>query len=147
MKTHPFLITLTLCAATLLEACSAPRATAPIPPSVGVPVSVERGTYVNITPIQLMEMVKSKDFFFVNTHVPYEGEIAYTDAVIPYNETTERLGEYPADKSAKIVLYCRSGRMSAIAAEELVKAGYNDVLNLDGGMAAWERAGFELIKK
>jgi rhodanese-related sulfurtransferase len=57
------------------------------------------------------------------------------------------VNEYPADKNAKIVLYCRSGRMSTIVAKELVKAGYTNVWNLDGGMIAWEKAGFELIRK
>ena len=53
------------------------------------------------------------------------------------------LNKYPSDKSAKIVLYCQSGRMSAIAAQELVKAGYTNVWNLDGGMVAWERDGYK----
>ncbi len=38
-------------------------------------------------------------------------------------------------------------RMSAIAAEELVKDGYANVWNLDGGMAAWEQQGFPLKEK
>ena len=124
----------------LLAACSAQ----PAAPSGGVPVSVDGGTYSNITPAQLAEMLKGDDFFFVNTHIPYEGEIAETDAFIAYDEIAERLNEYPADTNAKIVLYCRSGRMSAVAAEELVKAGYTHVWNLDGGMIAWEAAGYEL---
>ncbi len=92
-------------------------------------------------------MLKSKDFFFVNTHIPYEGEIEGTDAFIAYDETAQQLDSYPADKNAKIVLYCRSGRMSAIAAQELVKAGYTNVWNLDGGMVAWEQAGYKLVSK
>ena len=124
----------------LLAACSAQ----PAAPSGGMPVSVDGRTYSNITPAQLIEMLKGEDFFFVNTHIPYEGEIAETNAFIAYDETAERLNEYPADTNAKIVLYCRSGRMSAIAAEELVKAGYTRVWNLDGGMIAWEAAGYEL---
>ncbi len=88
-----------------------------------------------------------KDFFFVNTHIPYEGEIEETDAFIAYDKTAQQLNSYPADKNAKIALYCRSGRMSAIAAQELVKAGYTNVWNLDGGMVAWEQAGYKLMSK
>ena len=135
---------LVLIIAGLMTACSA-QATAPVTDSSsGVPVSVEGGAYTNITPAQLADLLKSKDFFFANTHIPYEGEIEQTDGFIPYDEITQRLSELPADKNAKIVLYCRSGRMSAIAAEALVKAGYTNVWNLDGGMIAWEEAGFSL---
>jgi len=128
----------------LLAACTGQSST---PAAVSAPVAkveVEGGSYTNVTPIQLSEMLKQKDFFFVNVHIPYEGEIDRTDAQIPYDQTTQQLSQYPADKKAKIVLYCRSGRMSAIAAKELVKSGYTNVWNLDGGMAAWETQGLPL---
>ena len=104
--------------------------------------------YTNLSPAQLAEMLQAKDFYFVNTHVPYEGEIADTDAFIAYEaKATQRVDEYPADKDAKIVLYCRSGRMSETVAEALVQAGYTHVYNLDGGMIAWEEAGFPLVQR
>ncbi len=92
-------------------------------------------------------MLKQKDFFFVNVHIPYEGEIEPTDDQIPYDQTAQQLSLYPADKGAKIVLYCRSGRMSSIAAKELVKADCTNVWNLDGGIAAWEQQGLPLKGK
>ena len=132
----------------LLAACSSPSATPAATLPFGAPVSVEGGTYTNVTPAQLNDMLEHKDFFFVNTHIPYEGELASTDAFIAFEDNEpQRVGEYPADKAAKIVLYCRSGRMSAIVAEALVKAGYTNVWNLAGGMRAWEAAGYEVIKK
>ena len=109
-------------------------------------VAVQGGSYTNLTPAALAEMFASKDFFFVNTHIPYEGEIEPTDAFIAFEEQgPQRVAEYPGDKSAKIVLYCRSGRMSAIVAEELVKAGYTNVWNLEGGMIAWKEAGYPIL--
>lgn len=110
----------------------------------GTPVPVEGGSYLDITPATLNALLTKKDFFLVNVHIPYEGEIALTDAFIPYDQTNARLHEYPAEKSAKIVLYCRSGRMSDIAARELVRQGYTHVLNLNGGMIEWERSGLPL---
>ena len=107
---------------------------------------VAGGMYTNVVPTQLKQMRSSKDFFFVNVHIPYEGEIAQTDAFIPYDETEQDISKFPADKNAKIFLYCRSGRMSAIAAETLVKLGYTNIWNLDGGMISWETAGFPTIQ-
>ena len=132
----------------LLVACGSPTAVPVIFSAsgsvTGSPMRVEGGAYLNITPMQLTEMLKSKDFVFINTHIPYEGEIEKTDAFIPYDQTLQLLNKYPSDKSAKIVLYCSSGRMSAIAAQELVKAGYTTVWNLDGGMANWRKNGYKL---
>jgi rhodanese-related sulfurtransferase len=77
-------------------------------------------------------------------HIPFAGNIPGTDASIPYNEITGHLDELPAEKDAAIVLYCRTGPMSEQAAAELVKLGYTNVYNLDGGFAAWSSAGLPL---
>jgi len=103
--------------------------------------------YTDISPAELATMLEAKDFFFVNTHIPYEGEIAQTDAFIPYDDLQAQPGVWPEDKDAPIVVYCRSGRMSAIAAEALVAQGYTRVYNLAGGMIAWEEAGLPLIRR
>ncbi len=102
--------------------------------------------YLTVSSPQLAEMLRSKDFFFVNVHVPYEGEISGTDAQIPFDRISERLASFPPDKNAKVVLYCMSGRMSAIAAQELTRLGYTDVSHLSGVMIAWEAAGYALVK-
>jgi len=114
----------------------------------GETVTVTGGSYQNVAPAELNTMLKSKDFVFVNVHIPFAGNIANTDLSIPYDQisTSENLSQLPADKSAKIVLYCRSGRMSAIAAEQLVALGYTNIWNVAGGMVDWEQAGFEIEK-
>ena len=117
-------------------------------PAAGEPVAVVSGSYQNVNADVLHAMLKEKDFVFINVHIPFAGDIAGTDLSIPYARigTSENLAQLPADKNAKIVLYCRSGHMSAIAAQELVSLGYTNVWNLEDGMQDWEQAGYEIEK-
>ena len=113
----------------------------------GTPITAPGGTYRQIEPTALKAMLTRKDFTFVNVHVPYEGEIAQTDAHVPYDQIAQQIARLPAERNAKIVLYCRTGHMSRIAAEALVRLGYTNVWDLAGGFEAWKRVGFPLASK
>jgi len=111
----------------------------------GSRVPVPGGAYTNVTAPALKQMLDRKDFFFANVHVPYEGEIAKTDAFIPFDKVEQQLHLLPAKKDAKIVLYCMSDRMSTIASEALVRLGYTNIWNVQGGMVEWGKQGYPLI--
>ena len=108
-------------------------------------VAVPGGAYTNVTPPLLRKMLDQKDFFFVNVHIPYEGEIAPTDAFIPYDQVEKLVRQFPAKKNAKILLYCQSGRMSDIAARTLVRLGYTNLWHLKGGMVEWRQQGYPVL--
>jgi rhodanese-related sulfurtransferase len=48
------------------------------------------------------------------------------------------------DKNAEIVLYCGGGYRSALAADNLQKMGYTNVLSMAGGIRAWREANYPL---
>jgi rhodanese-related sulfurtransferase len=50
------------------------------------------------------------------------------------------------DKNTTIVLYCGGGYRSALAAENLQKMGYTNVISMDGGWRGWTEAGFPVAK-
>ncbi len=113
-------------------------------PVMSETVTVAGSSYKNVSPEELNVMLENKDFVSINVHIPFAGNIAGTDLSIPYDQIEQNLPQLPSDKNAKIVLYCRSGRMSAIAAEKLALLGYTNIWNLEGGMVDWEKAGYEL---
>lgn len=50
------------------------------------------------------------------------------------------------DHSEKIVLYCGGGYRSALAADNLQKMGYTNVISMDGGFRGWKEAGLEIVQ-
>jgi rhodanese-related sulfurtransferase len=133
----------------LIAACGAtntPAASQAVPTDIfGLPKNAQG--YVDISVDQLKSALAHKDFTMINVHIPYEGELPQTDAFIPYNDIEANMSQLPADKNARIVLYCRSGRMSDEAAGNLAELGYTNIVEVDGGMQSWQAAGNELITK
>ena len=126
------LTSLVLALAILLASCAAP----------GQSTSVSPSTYQMISVAELQALRESsEDFLFVNVHIPLEGNIPGTDFTVPYNEIENNLSLFPADKDAKIVLYCRSDSMGNEAAQKLADNGFTDVYNLEDGCIAWKAYG------
>jgi len=96
-------------------------------------------TYTQITATEAKALMDSEEDFIildVRTDAEYaEGHIA--DAVlIPHEEITAKAEEVLLDKDQLILVYCRSGRRSKIAAEALVALGYTNVKEF-GGIIDW----------
>lgn len=51
------------------------------------------------------------------------------------------------DPAATYLLYCKSGARSSKAAAALMKHGFRNVYTLHGGVGAWQRYGFPLVKR
>jgi rhodanese-related sulfurtransferase len=105
------------------------------------------GSWTNVTADRLAQMLAAKDFTLVNVKTPYIGEIDGTDLYVPYDQVKAQASQLPQAKSAKILVYCRSGAESAIASQTLLDLGYTNVWNLDGGMNAWQSSGRTLVQK
>ena len=95
--------------------------------------------YVNITAEEAKQIMDNEEGFIildVRTQEEYdEGHIPGA-IVISHEEITERAGEVLTDKDQLILVYCRSGRRSKIAAEALVELGYTNIKEF-GGIIDW----------
>jgi rhodanese-related sulfurtransferase len=65
---------------------------------------------------------------------------------IPLPELGKRVGELEKFKNRSIIVVCQKGARSAAAASILAKAGFEDVVCLDGGLAAWQTQGLPIAK-
>ena len=65
-------------------------------------------------------------------------------ALVPTSQFVGRVGELPAD--VPLLVICHLGNRSAAVVGYLVRSGRSDVMNVDGGMDAWERAGLPVVR-
>lgn len=93
--------------------------------------------FSNISAQELKQKLENKDFFLLDVHIPEQEHIPNTDDFIPFSEIEASLSKLPEDKSTPIVVYCRSGNMSITASQKLIDLGYTNVMNLEGGIKAF----------
>jgi glyoxylase-like metal-dependent hydrolase (beta-lactamase superfamily II)/rhodanese-related sulfurtransferase len=69
----------------------------------------------------------------------FEGDLGHLEGahLIPLDELRERLEEVSHDRP--VVIVCQSGKRSAMAAEILLRSGYDQVANVAGGLIQWSR--------
>ena len=95
--------------------------------------------YVNITAEEAKQIMDSEEDYIildVRTREEYdEGHIPGA-IVISHEEIAEKAEEVLPDKNQLILVYCRSGRRSKIAAEALVELGYTNIKEF-GGIIDW----------
>ncbi|MGI9114496.1 MAG: molybdopterin-synthase adenylyltransferase MoeB [Chthoniobacterales bacterium] len=87
---------------------------------------------------QLHEMILGgEEVTLIDVREPFEVQIARLDpaTLIPLGEIPERMNEIP--RTGKTVLFCKSGVRSANAITFLRSKGYDNLVNLDGGIEAW----------
>jgi len=93
-----------------------------------------------VSPQEFAELTKNKNAFIVDVHTPEQIHIPGTDAVIPFDQIQENKAKLPKDLSTPILVYCRSGSMSAKASSEIAALGYTAVYHLDGGTNAYKES-------
>ena len=105
-------------------------------------VSGADGPAATIAPAQLVQQMDKKDPNLVLLDVRTAEEFAaghIPGAInIPHDQLPNRLAEIAGAKSKEVVVYCRSGRRSAIAQETLNAQGFKDVKHLEGDMLKWQ---------
>ena len=102
-------------------------------------------TYEQITSEQAKTIMDTeKDYFIIDARTEEEFAEGHIEnaILIPEYEIADRAEKELPDKEQLILVYCRSGRRSKIASEELVKLGYTNVKEF-GGIIDWP---YDIVK-
>ena len=102
-------------------------------------------TYEQITAEQAKTIMDTeKDYVIIDARTEEEFAEGHVEnsILIPEYEIKDRAEKELPDKEQLILVYCRSGRRSKIASEELVKLGYTNVKEFDG-IIDWP---YEIVK-
>ena len=102
-------------------------------------------TYEQISGAEAKALMDSESGYIIidaRTQEEYDDGHIHGAILIPEYEIADRAENELPDKDQLILVYCRSGRRSKIAAEELVKLGYTNVKEF-GGIIDWE---YETVK-
>ena len=102
-------------------------------------------SYDQITPQEAKTIMDTEsDYIIIDARTNEEFAEGHIEnaILIPEYEIADRADNELPDKDALILVYCRSGRRSKIASEELVKLGYTNVKEF-GGIIDWP---YEIVK-
>ena len=148
MKRILFIISTILCI--FLTACGEARSIGIIggadgPTAIYVTEKGEEPVYQQITAEEAKKIMdSSEEHIILDTREQDEFDEGHIPnaILIPYTEIENKAEEMIPDKDKLILVYCRSGRRSKIAAESLAKLGYTNVKEF-GGIVDWP---YETIK-
>lgn len=110
---------------------------------------VRRGVAgASVSTLQATMLINQKDAIVLDVRTP--GEYTQSHILnarnIPLDELEARMKDIERFKERPIIVACATGSRSGSAAATLRKHGFKEVVNLDGGLAAWQQAGLPTEK-
>jgi phage shock protein E len=144
MRNRVIVLSLILLAA-LLAGCGAAapvnQAAAPAAPAVDV---AKLGDTVDVATVK--GLLGNPDVVMLDVREPNEYQAGHIPGIklLPVGEVANRLSEIPKDKP--VIVTCHSGNRSGQVAKYLRDQGYTNIHNMQGGIVAWEAAGYPVEK-
>ena len=132
-----------------LAACGAPapaqQAPAQQAPAQQAPAA-QLALPANLTVAQAQPLLGNPEVFWLDVREQSEYDAGHIPGVklIPTGEVSNRLSEIPKDKP--VIVTCRSGNRSSQVTKYLQDQGYANAHNMEGGIVAWQQAGYPVEK-
>ncbi len=106
-----------------------------------------RSQIEEIEPFEAAQEIEDGDVVLIDTREPHEFQEAHIEGgkLVPPGLLRDEIGSAAPEKSARTIVYCRSGNRSATAAEEMQALGYENVASMAGGILAWQEQGLPVV--
>jgi sulfur-carrier protein adenylyltransferase/sulfurtransferase len=100
-----------------------------------------------IEPFEAVAEIEGGDIVLIDTREPHEYQEAHVQdgKLVPPAMLADQIETVAPDKSARTILYCRSGNRSGIAAAQMQRMGYTNVASVAGGIIAWQEQGLPVV--
>jgi molybdopterin/thiamine biosynthesis adenylyltransferase/rhodanese-related sulfurtransferase len=104
-------------------------------------------TIEEIEPFEAAEEIEGGNVVLIDTREPHEYQEAHLEGgkLVPPGLLGDEIDAAAPDKSARTILYCRSGSRSALAAAQMQALGYDNVASMEGGILAWQEQGLPVL--
>ena len=137
MKMSHFALLAAVVALLLLAACGGQETAAPVVEEIDL---TTLGDSVDVDTVNALK--DNAGVFLIDVREPDEYAAGHIPGItlIPMGEVAARLAELPRDK--EIIVTCRTGNRSGQVADLLREQGFTNVHNMNGGIVAWEEAGY-----
>jgi rhodanese-related sulfurtransferase len=105
------------------------------------------GSVSTMKPNEFVTAMGQPGTVIIDVRTPAEYAAAHVDNAVNINveasDFTTRVAGL--DKNTTYAVYCRTGRRSAIASDQMADAGFSSILNLDGGLVDLQAAGAPIV--
>ncbi len=100
-----------------------------------------------IEPFEAQAEIEGGDVVLIDTREPHEYQEAHLEGgkLVSPGLLADEIETVAPDKSARTILYCRSGNRSALAAAQMEKLGYENVASVGGGILLWQEQGLPVV--
>ena len=91
-------------------------------------------------------MTSDVNIIDVREHPEFVGELGHIEGATLVPLASLQIHAEHLNKEKIYLLICRSGKRSAQASKSLVELGFSQVINIEGGMTAWNQAGLPVLR-
>jgi sulfur-carrier protein adenylyltransferase/sulfurtransferase len=113
----------------------------------GADVKQVQAPIEEIEPFEAAQEIEGGDVVLIDTREPHEYQEAHLEngKLVPPGLLVDEIESAAPDKSARTILYCRTGNRSYIAAEQMKVLGYEDLASMAGGIVRWQEQGLPVV--